>query len=72
MSISHKKINSMIGDVVSAPEFESYEFEAFGDLCRKIYLIESSLDQNSNKKNLGDIMDEISMRALSVVKEDQA
>ena len=67
MSISHKKINSMILSVIDSESFSDYDVDAFRDLCQKIYLIESSVDERSGRKNLSDIRDEVIRRAPEII-----
>lgn len=65
MSISHKKINSMIKEVVENSD-DNYDEKSFRELCHKIYLIESSVDERSGRKILNEIRDEIIRRASDI------
>ena len=68
MSISHKKINSMIDQVVSDLDFKDYDENSFSELCKKIYLIESSVDERSARKITVEMREEIIRRASAVGK----
>jgi len=68
MSISHKKINSMIDQVVSDLDFKDYDENSFSELCKKIYLIESSVDERSARKITVEMREEIIRRASVVGK----
>lgn len=69
MSISHRKINTLISEHVSAIEdLSATERQAIEKLCEKIYLIESSMSSSSAQKKIDDIKQEI-MRAASRLKE---
>lgn len=56
----------MIEDVVNGGGFDEYNTSALRDLCQKVYLIESSIDERSSRKVRADIKDEIMRRALEV------
>ncbi len=68
MSISHKKINSMIDQVVGDLDFKDYDENSFAELCKKIYLIESSVDERSARKITVEMREEIIRRASVVGK----
>lgn len=71
MSISHRKINSMIDEVISGSSFRVYDERAFAELCKKIYLIESSVDERSAKKINVEIREEIMHRASGMIKRKE-
>lgn len=66
MSISHKKINSLIENIIrNSDEFKAnsdtttINKEAFIELCRNIYLLESSTDVTPRSQMIKEIRDEI-------------
>lgn len=67
MSISHKKINSMIELVVSEGDRDPAQKKLFSDLCQKIYLIESSIGENSSRSVISDIKEEIARRSSDIL-----
>jgi len=67
MSISHKKINSMIESVVLESNRGAAQQKLFNDLCQKIYLIESSVGENSSRGVISDIKDEIARRSSDIL-----
>lgn len=70
MSISHKKINQMIEVAVRDFSAFGHNLKAFEDICKKIYLIESSSnDSSSSMKLISEIREEILLRS-SDLKED--
>lgn len=68
MSISHKKINSMIELVVSEGDRDTAQKKLFSDLCQKIYLIESSIGENSSRSIISDIKEEIARRSSDILE----
>ena len=63
MTISFKKINSMIESEVSIQELSKEQKKLLGDLCTKIYTIESSLDKGGNHQIISAIKGEVSLKA---------
>ena len=63
MTISFRKINSMIESEVSNQELSEEQKRILGGLCTKIYLIESSLEKVGSQQIVSDIKGEISLRA---------
>jgi hypothetical protein len=63
MSISFRKINSMIESEVSCKELTDEQKKMIGDLCTKIYLIESSLEKGGSSQVTNEIRGEISLRS---------
>lgn len=71
MSISHRKINNMIEIAVADENAFNRNKTEFESLCKKIYLIESSMHEtNSPTKIISEIRDEILSRSIDF-KEDQ-
>lgn len=71
MSISHKKINQMIESSVEDLNGFGRDKEKFINLCKKIYLLESSLaDSGSSASIIARIRDEI-IHLGSDLKEDK-
>lgn len=69
MSVSHKKINGLIEKVIQENEELNYESDKFIQLCQRIYLIESSVDDRSRSQTLSDIRDEIIRRSPNLLEE---
>lgn len=63
MSISFRKINSMIDGEISYQELTDEQKKLLGDLCTKIYRIETSLEKGGNSQVINDIRGEISLMA---------
>jgi len=63
MSISFRKINSMIDSEVSSQELTDEQKKLLGALCTKIYLIESSIEKGGSNQVTNDIRGEISLRS---------
>lgn len=63
MSISFRKINSMIEAEVSAKELSVENERLLVSLCTKIYLIESSVEKGGSQQIISDIKGEVSLRA---------
>ena len=71
MTISHRKINQLIEDAVNDFNAFGYNTVKFEQLCKKIYMMESSLnDSVSSTRLIQDIRDEIVQRGQSF-KEDK-
>lgn len=66
MSISHSKINELIERVVNDVLETSYDRDSLIELCRRIYLIETSIYDRSAQQINNDIRDEIKMRAHNI------
>ncbi len=62
MTVSFRKVNSMIESEVSNQEFSEEQKKILGDLCKKIYLIESSMERISSQI-VSDIKGQISLKA---------
>ena len=70
MSISHKKINSMIENVVEDSELFTEKKNEFIELCQRVYLIESTASSStSNRQLISDIKEEIERRSKTFTKE---
>lgn len=69
MSVSHKKINGLIEKIIEEREELNYDKDKFVQLCQRIYLIESSVDDRSRSQTISDIRDEIIRRSPSLVQE---
>jgi len=69
MSVSHKKINGLIEKVIEGKEELNYDKDKFIQLCQRIYLIESSVDDRSRSQIISDIRDEIIRRSTSLLQE---
>jgi hypothetical protein len=70
MSISYKKINSMIADEVNLISDLSQENKKIlRELCEKIYILESSINQASNQQTISDIKGEIVLKADSFIEK---
>ncbi|WP_417529524.1 hypothetical protein [Marinobacter lipolyticus] len=69
MSVSHKKINGLIEKVIEEKEELNYDKDKFIQLCQRIYLIESSVDDRSRSQTISDIRDEIIRRSTSLLQE---
>lgn len=64
MSISFKKINSMIAEEVSlCSELTSDQKQTLKEICQKIYMLESSVGLVSSQQTISDIKGEIVHRA---------
>ena len=63
MSISFKKINSMIESEVSNQGLSDQQKMVLEDLCMKIYTLESSLDKGGRQQTISDIKGEISRKS---------
>lgn len=65
MSISFKKINKMVEEVVDADDdLDKSKKETLIDLCQRIYQIESSIGQTSNSQLIGEIRGEVQLRSM--------
>ena len=73
MSISYKKITSMIADVIETdPRFENLDRKTLKNLCVDVYTIESSLDNSyGNSAVKESIKGKISTRFAKVLKESE-
>lgn len=69
MSVSHKKINGLIEKVIEETQELNYDKDKLIQLCQRIYLIESSVDDRSRSQTISDIRDEIIRRSPSLVQE---
>lgn len=71
MSISYKKITSMINDVVqNDSRFEDFDTKALTNLCVDVYTTESSLDSGQSSSSVKEaIKGKISTRFSKVLKE---
>jgi hypothetical protein len=64
MSISFKKVNSMIETEVELQEGMSDEQKkVLKELCEKIYMIESSVETGNNQQLIQDVKGQIARRA---------
>ncbi|MEM7357932.1 MAG: hypothetical protein AAF431_02405 [Pseudomonadota bacterium] len=70
MSISYKKINSMISaEVDLLTDLSEENRVAIRDLCQRIYMLESSLSKASNQQIISEIKGEVTIRADSFVED---
>ena len=66
MSISFKKINSMIAEEVGLSlDLSEHQKRTLRETCEKIYMLESSVDLVSSQQTISDIKGEIVRRADS-------
>ncbi len=66
MSISYKKVNSMIElEVDSNKELNDEQKELLKNICKHIYTLEAGLDAKSRTQLLSDIKGKISLEASS-------
>ena len=66
MSISFKKINSMIEiEMNESQDLSDDQKVILKELCEKIYMIESSIEQGSNQQLINDVKGEIARKADS-------
>jgi hypothetical protein len=63
MTISFKKINSMIESDVSIHGLSDQQRKVLVQLCTQIYTIESSLDKGGSHQIVSDIKGEISLKS---------
>lgn len=63
MSISYRKINSMIEDEVKDTDLTDDQAKLLAELCKKIYMIESSLENTGSHQTISDIKGEITLKA---------
>ena len=64
MSISYKKINSMIAKAVAqTDDLSEGSKQILKEICEKIYMLESSIERVSNQQTIADIKGEIVRRA---------
>ncbi len=63
MTISFRKINSMIESEVSNQELSEEQQKVLGELCIKIYMIESNLEKGGSQQIVNEIKGEISRKA---------
>jgi len=64
MSISYKKINSMISSVINEKtDLNEDKKDVLREVCEKVYMIESSVEQTSGHQIINDIKGEISLKA---------
>lgn len=70
MSISHRKINHMIEIAVQDQNAFSRNKADFESLCKKVYLIESSMHETSSAtKIVSEIRDEVLRRSIDFKEE---
>lgn len=70
MSISHKKINSMIENIIEDGDLFTDKKKEFIELCQRIYLIESTASHStSNKQLIADVKEEIERRHQTFSRE---
>jgi uncharacterized protein YaaN involved in tellurite resistance len=69
MSISYKKISELIDNKSSLIEDVNQDQRKYiADLCKKIYMIESSVESISNQKMIDDISGEIT-KATAILQD---
>ncbi|MBO0612506.1 hypothetical protein [Thiothrix fructosivorans] len=69
MSISYKKISELIDNKSSLIEDVNQDQRKYiADLCKKIYMIESSVESISNQKMIDDISGEIT-KATTILQD---
>lgn len=73
MSISYKKITSMINRVIeNDTRFNEFDSDALRDLCVDIYTLESSLDSGQSTSAVKEaIKGKVSIRYSKVLKESE-
>lgn len=72
MSISFKKINSMISEEVSlCSDLTDDQRRTLQQTCEKIYMLESSVDLVSSQQTISDIKGEIASRASSFLEDKE-
>jgi hypothetical protein len=72
VSISFKKINSMITNEVSlCDDLTEEQRRTLRDTCEKIYMLESSVESVSSQQLISDIRGEIILRADKFLGEDK-
>jgi hypothetical protein len=70
MSVSHKKINGLIEQVITQDLKLDFDQARFIDLCQRIYLIESSIDDKARSQVISDIRDEIVRRSEKLLEKN--
>lgn len=68
MSVSHKKINGLIERAIRNDENCDFDKDKLIQLCQKVYLIESSVDDRSRSQLLNDLREEIIRRAPNLLE----
>ena len=72
MSISFKKINSMISaEVDLLSDLSDRQRRVLRETCEKIYMMESSVEQVSSQQTINDIKGEVSRRADKFLESGQ-
>lgn len=72
MSISFKKINSMISSEVDlCDELSMEQKRTLREACEKIYMLESSVESVSSQQTTSDIRGEVIMRADKFLGEEE-
>ena len=72
MSISFKKINSMISSEVElCNDLSKEQKRTLREACEKIYMLESSVESVSTQQTISDIRGEITIRADKFLGEDK-
>lgn len=72
MSISFKKINSMISiEVDLLSDLSARQRRVLRDTCEKIYMLESSVEQVSSQQTIADIKGEVARRADGFLESEQ-
>lgn len=72
MSISFKKINSMIArEVELCTDLSDRQKRVLREACEKIYMLESSVDLVSSQQTISDIKGEIVRRADSFLEPEE-
>ena len=72
MSISFKKINSMISNEVdNFSDLSTRQKRVLRETCEKIYMLESSVEQVSSQQTISDIKGEVARRADSFLESEK-
>jgi hypothetical protein len=60
----------MIESVIAEEDREPAKKKLFSELCQRIYLIESSIGENSSRGIIADIKEEIARRSSDILEAD--
>lgn len=72
MSISFRKINSMISDEIDHfSDLSKRQKCVLREACEKIYMLESSIEQASSQQTISDIKGEVARRADSFLESEK-
>jgi hypothetical protein len=72
MSISFKKVNTMIADVVEgSDDINSGQKKVLAEVCQRVYMIESSIEYTSNSQVISEVKGEVSLKANDFDEEGE-